>query len=98
MTGGTGMTAPTGEHNHRYGATGISQRLKRARVHEDLTQVALARRTGVGLATIRRIEQTDGEPRLATARTLAAALDVSVAWLVFGLGPWPVGPDEEAPH
>ena len=65
----------------------IGKRLKDAREQLKLTQVDLARRTGVGLATIRRIEQTDFEPRLATARRLAAALQVRVEWLVFGTEP-----------
>jgi DNA-binding XRE family transcriptional regulator len=52
-----------------------------------MRQVDLARQTGVGLRTIRQIEQTDFEPRLATARKLAAALGVRVEWLVFGIEP-----------
>jgi transcriptional regulator with XRE-family HTH domain len=66
---------------------GIGQRLKESRGRRALRQVDLARLTGVGLATIRRIEQTDFEPRLATARRLATALDVRVEWMVFGTGP-----------
>ena len=46
---------------------GISQRLKAARARATMRQVDLAHRTGVGLRTIRQIEQTDFEPRLATA-------------------------------
>ena len=52
-----------------------------------MRQVDLAHQTGVGLRTIRQIEQTDFEPRLATARKLATALNVRVEWLVFGIGP-----------
>ena len=66
---------------------GIGRRLKDGRRRRGWTQVALAEATGVGLATIRRIEQTDFEPRLATARKLATALGVRVEWLVFGIGP-----------
>ncbi len=66
---------------------GIGRRLKEARTSSGTTQADLARRTGVGLRTIRQIEQTDFEPRLATARKLAAALDIRVEWLVFGLDP-----------
>ena len=51
--------------------------------------------TGVGLRTIRQIEQTDFEPRLATARKLATALSVRVEWLVFGIGPVTEEVDEE---
>ena len=66
--------------------SGIGGRLKEARKRRGHTQLGLAEATGVGLATIRRIEQTDFEPRLATARKLATALGVRVEWLVFGLG------------
>jgi DNA-binding XRE family transcriptional regulator len=62
-------------------------RLKEARARTGVTQIDLARQTGVGLRTIRQIEQTDFEPRLATARKLAAALGVRVEWLVFGIKP-----------
>jgi transcriptional regulator with XRE-family HTH domain len=65
----------------------IGRRLKLARVQRELTQVDLAHQTGVGLRTIRQIEQTDFEPRVATARKLATALGVSVEWLVFGIEP-----------
>ena len=66
---------------------GIGARLKDARRRGGHTQVGLAKATGVGLATIRRIEQADFEPRLATARRLATALGVRVEWLVFGIEP-----------
>src|SRR3712207_7868147 len=51
------------------------------------TQVEFARAAGVGLRTVRQVEQEDFEPRLATARRIAGALGVRVEWLVFGLGP-----------
>jgi DNA-binding XRE family transcriptional regulator len=66
---------------------GIGLRLKQARSRAEVRQVDLARQTGVGLRTIRQIEQTDFEPRLTTARKLATALDVRIEWLVFGVGP-----------
>jgi DNA-binding XRE family transcriptional regulator len=66
---------------------GIGLRLKQARSRAEVRQVDLARQTGVGLRTIRQIEQTDFEPRLTTARKLATALDVRIEWLVFGIEP-----------
>ena len=66
---------------------GIGQRLKQARARTAMRQVDLARQAGVGLRTIRQIEQADFEPRLATARKLAAILAVRVEWLVFGIEP-----------
>jgi transcriptional regulator with XRE-family HTH domain len=65
----------------------MGQRLKAARGQRAITQIDLARQTGVGLRTIRQIEQTDFEPRIATARKLATALGVRVEWLVFGIEP-----------
>jgi DNA-binding XRE family transcriptional regulator len=62
-----------------------------------MRQVDLARNTGVGLRTIRQIEQTDFEPRLATARKLATALNVRVEWLVFDVGPVTESQHPEAP-
>ena len=52
-----------------------------------LTQVELARQSGVALSTIRRIEQTNFEPTLRTARRLSAALSVRVEWLLFDIEP-----------
>jgi DNA-binding XRE family transcriptional regulator len=66
---------------------GIGRRLKVARARTAMRQVDLARRSGVGLRTIRQIEQTNFEPRLTTARKLALALRLRVEWLVFGIEP-----------
>ena len=78
----------------------IGQRLKDARARRSITQVDLARETGVGLRTIRQIEQTDFEPRLATVRNLANFLDVRVEWLVFGIDPMTdsIVPGKEKPR
>jgi DNA-binding XRE family transcriptional regulator len=77
------------------GSMGIGQRLKEARTKSAMRQVDLACLTGVGLRTIRQIEQTDFEPRLATARKLATALGVHVEWLVFGIEPMTETPSIE---
>ena len=77
---------------------GTGQRLKVARARRNITQLDLARQTTVGLRTIRQIEQTNFEPRLATARKLAIALEVRVEWLVFGIEPMAetAAPEEKA--
>jgi putative transcriptional regulator len=51
--------------------------LARWRLVRDLTQAQLAERAGVGRVTIARIEGGGGDPRVATARRLAAALDAA---------------------
>jgi transcriptional regulator with XRE-family HTH domain len=65
----------------------MSGRLREARRLAGLTQRELAKQAGVGLATIRRIEQTGMEPRLGTVRRLASTLGVRVAWIVDGEEP-----------
>ena len=65
----------------------MGERLKLGRKRATLRQADLATNAGVGIATIRRIEQGTMEPRLATARKLAAALGVRAEWLVFGEEP-----------
>ncbi len=52
----------------------MGERLKASRKRLGWMQVDLAAKTGVGLATIRRIEQEAMEPRMGTTRKLAAAL------------------------
>ena len=64
--------------------TSIGNRLRAARQRSGLTQGGLAAASGCGLATIRRIEQGDMEPRAETARRLARALTVRAGWLMFG--------------
>jgi transcriptional regulator with XRE-family HTH domain len=55
----------------------LAERLKDARRRAMLTQEELAKESGVGVATIRRIEGGDIlEPRFSTLRKLADALDV----------------------
>lgn len=52
-----------------------------------MTQDELAHRAGVGVATIRRAENGYFDPRMATARKLADALQVRVEWLLTGDDP-----------
>jgi transcriptional regulator with XRE-family HTH domain len=56
----------------------LAERLKDARRAAMLTQEELAEESGVGVATIRRIEggSFEGEPRFSTLRKLAGALDL----------------------
>ena len=62
----------------------MGERLKWSRNQFSWTQADLARESGVGIATIRRIEQDAFDPRMDTARRLAATLHVRAGWLAFG--------------
>lgn len=64
----------------------MGDRLRESRKRAGLTQRDLAARTGVGLATIRRVEQEAMEPRMGTTRKIAAALGVTEGWLAYGVG------------
>lgn len=52
--------------------------LARWRLVRGMTQEQLAERSGVGRMTIARIEGSGGDPRVATARRLAATLGVAI--------------------
>jgi transcriptional regulator with XRE-family HTH domain len=65
----------------------MGERLKLARKRAALGQADLATAAGVGIATIRRIEQGHVEPRMATTRRIAEVLSVRAEWLVFGTDP-----------
>ena len=60
----------------------IGDKLRDTRKRALLTQEQLAERSGVGIATIIRIERNQVEPRGSTVRKLAQALDVEPAELV----------------
>jgi len=83
------MTAEASEQ-----VTSIGNRLRAARQRSGFTQEGLAEASGCGLATIRRIEQGDMEPRAETTRRLARALTVRAGWLMFGELPIDVEPRE----
>ncbi len=60
----------------------VGLRVKAARVRRMLTQTELASVSGVGRATIARIEAGTGHPRMTTIRALAEALDLPARELV----------------
>ncbi len=73
----------------------MGERLKLRRRALKWMQEGLAREAGVGLATIRRVEQGTSEPRMDTVRRLAATLRVRTGWLVSGEEPMTVEDREE---
>jgi transcriptional regulator with XRE-family HTH domain len=64
----------------------IGEKLRDTRKRKLLTQEQLAERSGVGIATIIRIERNQVEPRGSTIRKLAAALEVEPEDLVRRAG------------
>ena len=64
----------------------IGDRLRNLRKRRLLTQEQLAERSGVGIATIVRVERNQVEPRGSTIRKLAEALDVEPEELVKAEG------------
>ena len=54
----------------------IGDNVKRLRTREALTQAQLARRAGVSLATMARVERNEVEPHLTNVKKLADALGV----------------------
>jgi transcriptional regulator with XRE-family HTH domain len=60
----------------------IGEKVRDTRKRKLLTQKQLAERSGVGIATIIRIERNQVEPRGSTIRKLAAALEVEPEELV----------------
>lgn len=77
----------------------MGERLKFCRAAFGWTQEDLAREAGVGIATIRRIEQRAIEPRLDTARRLAETFGVRDGWLISGeepmVGLWQMSVEEQ---
>ena len=60
----------------------LAKRLKKLRAERGLTQAALAKRAGVTLSYIGRLEIGRHDPQLSTLHRLAKALNVSVGQLV----------------
>ena len=65
---------------------GVALRLRQTRIHLGLSVLALATAAGLSHTAVGNVERGT-MPTLATAEALATALDVSPAWLAYGLGP-----------
>jgi transcriptional regulator with XRE-family HTH domain len=68
-------------------ARSFGVRLRELREAADMTQQDLASSAGLSIATVRKLEQTDSDPKLSTLRALARALTIS-------LNDFNGGPDE----
>lgn len=64
--------------------TGLGLRVETARQAKRWTQDDLAGASGIGVATVRRVELGTFDPRLSTAKRLAMELGVTLDWLVDG--------------
>lgn len=74
-------------------AATFGDRLAAGRDAQNMTQVDLARRLGVALATVEGWENDLREPRANRLQMLSGVLDVSLSWLLTGEGQ---GVDPEA--
>lgn len=66
---------------------GVAQRLADTRAARGLTMRALARLAGLTDTAVRSTESGSSVPTVATLEAFAHALEVSPAWLAFGIGP-----------
>lgn len=71
----------------------LGGRLSRAREALGLTINELARRIGVQASTIKAWESDRAQPRANRLSTLAGVLNVSLSWLLYGVG---VAPREDS--
>lgn len=67
----------------------LGGRLSRAREATGMTTAQLARRIGVRTATLQSWETDRSEPRANRLTMLAGVLNVSLSWLLHGVGPAP---------
>jgi transcriptional regulator with XRE-family HTH domain len=73
----------------------FGDRVAGAREAADMTQRELAKRLGVKLATLRGWEDDIFEPRANKLQMLAGLLNVSLTWLIDGVGHGVDAPGEE---
>lgn len=70
-------------------AATFGDRIAGAREASGMTQSALARRLGVKLSTLRAWEEDRSDPRANKLQMLSGLLNVSLAWLLSGVGDGP---------
>lgn len=74
----------------------LGGRLARARNAAGLSAAQFARRVGVQSATVQSWEDGRSQPRANRLPTLAGVLNVSLSWLLHGVGPAPAEDDPQA--
>ena len=73
----------------------FGDRIEAARHAAGMTQGQVAKRLGVKLSTLKSWEQDVSEPRANKLQMLAGLLNVSLTWLLSGVGEGVAAPDEE---
>jgi len=81
-----GIEADTSQPSDGLRCDGVASRLRQSRTDRGLSVLALATAAGLSHTAVGNVERGT-MPTLATAEALATALDVSPAWLAYGLGP-----------
>ncbi|MHB2264961.1 helix-turn-helix domain-containing protein [Aliihoeflea sp. PC F10.4] len=71
----------------------LGGRLSRARDAVGMTTAQLARRLGVQTSTLQAWESDRSQPRANRLSMLAGVLNVSLSWLLYGVGTAPVDED-----
>lgn len=79
-------------------AATFGDRVAGAREVTGMTQVELARRLGIKLATLQGWEDDVSEPRANKLQMLSGLLNVSLSWLLSGQGDGPDAPPQEEPE
>lgn len=67
----------------------LGGRISRAREASGMTTAQLARRLGIKTATLQSWESDRSEPRANRLATIAGILNVSLTWLIHGIGDAP---------
>jgi transcriptional regulator with XRE-family HTH domain len=75
----------------------LGDRITGARDASGMTQKELAKRIGIKLSTLQDWENDISEPRANKLQMLAGLLNVSITWLLEGVGDGVDGPDEGPP-
>ena len=83
---------PDPYYSEKYATFG--DRLSAARENAKISQSLLASKLGVSIKTLRAWEQDMSEPRANKLQMVSAILNVSLVWLISGLGNGVIPPNE----
>ncbi len=92
------MTAEIGESWYDPDTSTFGDRIAGAREAAGMSQGELARRLGVRLNTLRGWEDDRAEPRANKLQMMAGLLNVSLVWLLNGVGEGAPSPEDPRDH